>query len=259
MSVDFDPSKQRWRVRWREDGKQRSRRFATEVEAIAFDQERSATPHSAAVPPTRVATATGDAIYRPLAEFLIGTGARISEAVAVRWADLDLEQAVVRIYRQRSRNATSTRATKGKGFRSVQMGPRLAQNLRGLRVSRLSHETADAGWTFLCPPPRRGRYAGRTEPVPPHRKTAHEWHEAALADAGLRDMPLHSLRHTAAAAWLAAGHPLIFVQRQRPSLDHHDGGALRASRGLVRQERGRQDGRNDPGRSANRPADRSPS
>jgi integrase len=27
-------------------------------------------------------------------------------------------------------------------------------------------------------------------------------------------MPLHALRHTAAAAWLATGHPLIFVQRQ---------------------------------------------
>ena len=27
-------------------------------------------------------------------------------------------------------------------------------------------------------------------------------------------MPLHSLRHTAATAWLATGHPLIFVQRQ---------------------------------------------
>lgn len=67
---------------------------------------------------------------------------------------------------------------------------------------------------FLCPSPIRGRYAGRTEPVPPHRKTVHEWHEAALEDAGLRDMPLHCLRHTAAAAWLASGHPLIFVQRQ---------------------------------------------
>jgi integrase len=27
-------------------------------------------------------------------------------------------------------------------------------------------------------------------------------------------MPLHSLRHTAATAWLSTGHPLIFVQRQ---------------------------------------------
>jgi integrase len=50
--------------------------------------------------------------------------------------------------------------------------------------------------------------------VPPSRKTVHDWHEAALMDAGLRDMPLHALRHTAAAAWLATGDPLIFVQRQ---------------------------------------------
>jgi integrase len=31
------------------------------------------------------------AAYRPLAEFLIGTGARISEALAVRWPDVDLD------------------------------------------------------------------------------------------------------------------------------------------------------------------------
>src|SRR3954471_20005288 len=63
--------------------------------------------------------------YRPLAEFLIGTGARISEAVATRWADVDLEEGVARIYRQRERNSSDTRPTKGKRFRSVQMGPRL--------------------------------------------------------------------------------------------------------------------------------------
>lgn len=40
------------------------------------------------------------------------------------------------------------------------------------------------------------------------------WHKAALEDAGLRAMPLHALRHTAAASWLLAGQPLIFVQRQ---------------------------------------------
>ena len=152
--------------------------------------------------------------YRPLAEFLIGTGTRVSEAIATCWADVDLDEGVVRIHRQRARHATATRATKGKRFRSVQMGPRLGETLRALRVSRLSGEIRDDGWVFLCPSPSRGRYAGRTTPVPPHRKTVHDWHEAALEDAGIRDMPLHSLRHTAAAAWLAAGHPLIFVQRQ---------------------------------------------
>ena len=50
--------------------------------------------------------------------------------------------------------------------------------------------------------------------MPPNRRTVHDWHEAALVDAGLRVMPLHALRHTAAAAWLATGQPLIFVQRQ---------------------------------------------
>ena len=40
------------------------------------------------------------------------------------------------------------------------------------------------------------------------------WHKEALRDAGLRDMPLHALRHTASAAWLSTGRPLMYVQRQ---------------------------------------------
>lgn len=149
--------------------------------------------------------------YRPLAEFLIGTGARISEALAVRWPDLDLDAGVVHIARQRARGGEGTSPTKGKRFRSVQIGPRLAETLRAMRCERAFD---DGGWLFLCPPPRRGRYSVRTEPVPPSRKTAHDWHEWALQDAGMRDMPLHSLRHTAATTWLATGHPLIVVQRQ---------------------------------------------
>ena len=96
----------------------------------------------------------------------------------------------------------------------MQVGPRLAATLRGVREERAALGVNDGGWLFLCPPPRRGRYSVRTEPVPPSRKTAHDWHEWVLQDAGLRDMPLHSLRHTAATAWLSTGHPLIFVQRQ---------------------------------------------
>jgi integrase len=153
--------------------------------------------------------------YRALAEFLIGTGARISEALAVRWPDVDLDAGVARISRQRGRTADDgTVPTKGKRFRSVQIGPRLAATLREVRVERLRSGDADGGWLFLCPPQVRGAYCGRTEPVPPSRKTAHDWHEWALQDAGLRDMPLHALRHTAATAWLTTGHPLIFVQRQ---------------------------------------------
>ena len=95
----------------------------------------------------------------------------------------------------------------------MQIGPGLVETLTELARRPRASRSAD-DWLFLCPPPRRGRYAGRTEPAPPNRRTVHDWHEAALVDAGLRDMPLHALRHTAAAAWLATGHPLIFVQRQ---------------------------------------------
>jgi integrase len=45
--------------------------------------------------------------YRPLAEFLIGTGARVSEAVATRWADVDLEE----VSRGSTASASETRAT----------------------------------------------------------------------------------------------------------------------------------------------------
>src|SRR5206468_8203805 len=40
-------------------------------------------------------------------------------------------------------------------------------------------------------------------------------HKATLEDAALRtSLRLHDLRHSAAASWLAAGLPLIYVQRQ---------------------------------------------
>ena len=58
--------------------------------------------------------------------------------------------------------------SKVKRFRSVQIGPRLVTTLRELRASRAAAAgQPDGGWLFLCPPPLRGRYSGRTEPVPP--------------------------------------------------------------------------------------------
>jgi integrase len=136
---------------------------------------------------------------------------RDGSAVGVRFRDVDLDHGIVRIYRQRDRDADASRPITGKRFRSVQIGPGLAAAVTEAQTARGA--TAE-NWLFLCPTPRRGRYAARRQPVPPSRRTVHNWHEAALVDSGLRDMPLHALRHTAAAAWLATNHPLIFVQRQ---------------------------------------------
>src|SRR5918992_3438868 len=67
-------------------------------------------------------------VYRPLAELLIGSGIRISEALALRWDDVDFPRRVVRVYRSATRDGEGS--TKGKRFQSVQVGPRLLDALR---------------------------------------------------------------------------------------------------------------------------------
>ena len=129
--------------------------------------------------------------------------------------DVDLDAGTVKIHKQRARGeALATRPTKGRNFRTVAIGPGLVAVLRDMLAVRAEHGIDDGGWLFLCPPITRGRYAGREEPRPPHRKTVHDWHEQALEDAGLADLPLHGLRHTAAAAWLGTGRSLEFVRAQ---------------------------------------------
>jgi integrase len=157
-------------------------------------------------------------VYRPLAELLVGTGMRISEALALRWDDVDTRRRVIRVYRSAKRDGA---ATKGKRFRSVQVGPGLLETLGDLRARQAEALAADLTTALVFTMPARirkrdrGRWRSSGAFGPLDRNTVSgSWHKEALAEAGLRDMPLHALRHTAAAAWLLTGHPLIFVQRQ---------------------------------------------
>lgn len=75
--------------------------------------------------------------YRPLAEFLIGTGARVSEPIAVRWTDLNLDARTVHISRQLARAGTNTTPTKGR---------------RDTPVPRPASDAARANPTSLKPP-----------------------------------------------------------------------------------------------------------
>ena len=73
-----------------------------------------------------------DDVYRPLAETLIATGLRISEALALTWDDIDCVDrgpcASCGRARPRARGST-----KGDRFRSVDFGARLEDMLRTLR------------------------------------------------------------------------------------------------------------------------------
>ncbi|HEV7942432.1 MAG TPA: tyrosine-type recombinase/integrase [Solirubrobacteraceae bacterium] len=166
-------------------------------------------------------------VYRPLAELLVGSGLRISEALALRIGDLELEPTggMIVVYRSRKRGE-AIGSTKSDRFRSVEIGPALSKTL-GEQVARRSEMSAgELGKAHLFVMPvrvgkrDRGRWEGEGAGEPFDRTTvSRDWHKLALDDAGLRDMPLHALRHTAAAAWLAAGNSLMYVQRQ---LGHAD-------------------------------------
>jgi integrase len=142
--------------------------------------------------------------YRPLAEVLLGTGLRTSEALALEWGDVDWRSSAVVAVRARKRNMTGS--TKGDRARRVEIGPRLLGVLADRRAARAEHSLGDDGGSLVFPG-QRGyldrSYVSRT------------WHREALKGAGLRQtVRLHDLRHSAAAGWLAAGLPMIYVQRQ---------------------------------------------
>jgi integrase len=136
-------------------------------------------------------------VYRPLAATLIATGLRISEALGLTWEDIDLDRRSLRL--MRSIKAAGTGSTKGDRARPVDFGPRLHAVLTELGPA--------AGRTAVFRGPRGGELS--------RSDVSRDLHKRALEDAGLRSsLRLHDLRHTAAASWLAAGLPLIYVQRQ---------------------------------------------
>lgn len=117
----------------------------------------------------------------------------------------------------------------------MEIGPGLAETSREHISRRAKDLDGDLGSAllFVMPartsrqPQLRSERTGSEEPVD-RTTVSHGWHKHALGDSGLRDMPLHSLRHTTAAAWLAAGNSLTYVQRQLGHADiattaHHYG------------------------------------
>jgi integrase len=165
-------------------------------------------------------------VYRPVAETQIGSGLRISETLGLQIGDLELEESggVIVVYRSRKKQKVGS--TKSDRFGSVEIGSGLSRVLTAQVAMRATMEGGDRLDALLFVMPvrvrksDRGRWDGDGDGKPLDRTTvSRDWHKAALQDAGLRDMPLHALRHTAAAAWLAGGNSLRYVQQQ---LRHRD-------------------------------------
>ena len=143
--------------------------------------------------------------YRPLAELLIATGLRIGEAVALEWADVDLDALTLRV------------------SRSWKLGG--AVGTPKTDRARVVHIDADTAATL-------DRHRRSREPISPlvfatsgggmidPANVRNRWHRKALAAADLNPgLRLHDLRHTAATIAVAAGESVLFVQAQ---LGHAD-------------------------------------
>ncbi|WP_293783627.1 site-specific integrase [uncultured Aeromicrobium sp.] len=141
--------------------------------------------------------------YRPLLEFLVGTGARWGEAEALEVRDVDLKRLTVRIERaaktengQRVVGPVKTR----KSRRTIPVDPELAETLRPLIAER---RPGDRVFT--------GRLGGRLQ----HKVFWQDVWCKAIERAGLPNRPrIHDLRHTHASWLIAEGVKMKTVQER---------------------------------------------
>jgi integrase len=143
--------------------------------------------------------------HRLLVTFLAETGLRRGELAGLRWGDVDLGRALVRVRRQIDRDGREAPPKSGHGRRDV---PLSAHVVSALREAYLA-----AGRD-----PARAVFASLTgEPVD-LKLAAQRWLRPAAARAGVPWLSWHSLRHTCASHLIAAGWDVITVSQV---LGHH--------------------------------------
>lgn len=141
---------------------------------------------------------TRDDEYGPLWAFLVATGCRIGEALALQWSDVDLEAGTVWIHRTLSRGAD------------------------GLYRPRSGTKTTDAGRTVpldswivgtLRDLPRTGTLVFAKRDGTPQRPNTvrYQWQQA-ISVARMPAITLHDVRHSVATAMIASGVSERIVQ-----------------------------------------------
>jgi len=140
--------------------------------------------------------------------FMADTGARIGEATALRWSDVDLVARTARIERSFS-GGRSLGPTKTGRTRVVELSTRLQAHLERCRPDIFTAET-------LAFPSADGTLVDPSN----FRRTFERVTRRALGEAHRRVTP-HTLRHTFASLHLARGTNLLWVQQQGGWLSPH--------------------------------------
>jgi integrase len=145
--------------------------------------------------------------WRDLLVFLVLTGLRISEALATRWQDLDLEgdQPIVRV-RRRWRKGQMAAPKSRFGRRDVPLAPGAVAALRRIRDDAGAPKASALVW-------HDGNGAALNSST-----LLDKTMKPAAAMAGVPWATFHNLRHTCASRLFAAGRNTVQVQRW---LGHH--------------------------------------
>ncbi len=149
--------------------------------------------------------------YAPLFEFLVNTGLRRGEALALKWSDVDLHKQVLRVRGTLARIDGDLKITAPKSDRSRRTIPLSAPATAILervrdRTQRDRREARqlwqDTGFVFVTE---------TGEPCDP--RNALRALKAAARKAALPDVGLHTLRHCAASVMLTNGVPITVVSQ----------------------------------------------
>jgi integrase len=148
------------------------------------------------------------ATWRPLFALLVFTGAWISEALALTWADVDLDAGIVRIRYQLDGTRELVAPKTEEAKRDVIIFPALGKYLREQRLAAPPELSGDDAFVFRTA-------AGRPQrPNNALRAFQRAAKRAGLEGNGRPKLRLHDCWHTFVSLLLAAGRDVVFVSRQ---------------------------------------------
>ena len=149
---------------------------------------------------------------RPIVSFLLGTGARRGEALALRWGDIDFHKSTVRIERSLEQTKGSLRIKSPKtkhGRRTVAISRWLAAELRAHRARHDERRLALGMGRAPDDSPIFARWNGDFRD--PNRLSQDF---AAVMDVLGFECTLHGLRHTHVSQLIASGLDVLTISRR---------------------------------------------
>jgi integrase len=149
---------------------------------------------------------------RPIVSFLLGTGARRGEALALRWKDIDFAARVVRIERSVEQTKAGLRIKSPKtkhGRRNVSISPWLAAELKAHRVRQQEPRLALGLGRATGDDLVFARWDGSMRA--PHGVS--QKFTQAMKILGI-NCSLHGLRHTHVSQLIAAGLDVLTISRR---------------------------------------------